>query len=149
MSEALSLLKGCKILKICNSVSASQATTTTDIIDIQGYVGCLFICKLGTVVNAAAITMTIQQNTINGSSGMAALSGAQAAIAVASSDSEQSLIVDVARPRERYLRASIVTATQDVEIDSVFAILYGPCNIPVTQPSTVDASAYVVSPAEG
>ena len=146
----LSLLKECRIVKVLDSQAAGVTDPASDIVDTQGYEGCCFICKLGTVVDAAAVSMAVQQNTVNNAAGMAALTGATAeiAVAVALTDSEQSLVVDVYRPRERYLRAAITRDGQNSEIDAVYAILYGATNIPVTQPTTIAASAHVVSPAE-
>jgi len=146
----LSLLKECQIVKVMDSQAAGVTDPASDIVDTAGFEGCCFICKLGTVVDAAAVSMAVQQNTVNNAAGMAALTGATAeiAVAVALTDSEQSLVVDVYRPRERYLRAAITRDTQNSEIDAVYAILYNPRNIPVTQPTTIAASAHVVSPAE-
>jgi len=143
-----SLLCNCKIVKVMDSQVAGTTDPTSDIVDTQGYNGSLWICKLGTVVDAGAVTLRIQQNIINSASGMAVLSGASAAIAVTSSDSEQSLIVDVVKSRERYLRAEVVRDTQNSEIDAIYCILYNPCNMAVSQPDTIDASTLVVSPAE-
>jgi hypothetical protein len=141
-------LSECKILKIMDSQAAGQTDPTSDIVDTQGYEGCCFICKLGAVTDAGAVKMTIYQDTDSAGGTVAALSGAEAAIATASSDSEQVIVVDVKRPRERYLQALITRADQNSEIDAVIAILYNPINIPVTQPATIDAEASVVSPAE-
>lgn len=143
-----SLLKDCKILKIEDSVAAGKAATVSDVVDTAGYGGACFVYKLGTVTDGAAVTLKVSQNTANSTSKMADLSGATAAIAVASGDSEQTLVVDVVRPRERYLIATITTATQNVEVDSGFCILYNPVKKPVAQPATIDASTQVVSPAE-
>ena len=144
----LSLLKECKILPVENSVAAGQATTVGGIIDTAGFGGACFIYKLGAVTDGAAVTLKVYSGTDATVSDVAELSGASAAIATASSDSDQYLIVDVIKPRERYLRPTIVTATQNVEIDSAFCILYNPDVKPVTQPATVDVGTLVVSPAE-
>lgn len=143
-----SFLKECKILTVENSVAAGQATTVGEIIDTAGWGGACFIYKLGAVTDGAAATLKIYSGTDASVSDVAELSGASAAIATASSDSDQYLIVDVVKPQERYLRPTIVTATQNVEIDSAFCILYNPRIKPITQPTTVDASTLVVSPAE-
>lgn len=143
-----SILKECKIVKVENSVAASQATTVGEIVDTAGFGGACFIYKLGVVVDAGAVTLKIYQGTDSTVSDVAEISGASAAIASASSDSEQMLVVDVIKPRERYLRPTIVTATQDTEIDWGVCILYNPSEIPVTQTSAVDASTLVVSAAE-
>ena len=144
----MSILKDCKILKIEDSVAAGQAATVSDVVDTAGFEGACFIYKLGVVVNAAAITLQIAQNTANSTAGKADISGATAAIAVAATDSEQVLVVDVKKPRERYLIATLTSATQDVEIDAGICILYNPTVKPITQPTTVDVGTLVVSPAE-
>jgi hypothetical protein len=144
----MSFLKECKIVPVENSVAAGQATTVGEIVDTAGFQCACFIYKLGTVTDGAAVTLKIYQGSDATVSDVAELAGASAAIATASGDSEQRLVVDVIKPRERYLRPTIVTATENVEIDDAICILYNPDVIPVTQPATVDASALVVSPAE-
>ena len=144
----MSFLKECKIVPVENSVAAGKATTVGEIVDTAGFQCACFIYKLGTVTDGAAITLKIYQGSDATVSDVAELAGASAAIATASGDSEQRLVVDVIKPRERYLRPTIVTATQNVEIDDAICILYNPDVIPVTQPTTVDASTLVVSPAE-
>jgi hypothetical protein len=143
-----SFLKECEIRPVENSVAASQATTVGEIIDTAGYGGACFVYKLGAVTDAAAVTLKIYQDSDSAMGSAAELSGASAEISSASSDSDQYLIVDVVKPRKRYLRPTIVTATQDVEIDSAFVILYNPAVKPISQPSTVDVGTLVVSPAE-
>jgi len=144
----MSFLRECKIVPVENSVAAGQATTVGEIVDTAGYQCARFVYKLGAVTDGAAVTLKIYQGSDATVSDVAELSGASAAIATTSSDSDQFLVIDVIKPRERYLRPTIVTATQDVEIDSAFCFLYNPDVIPVTQPATVDASTLVVSPAE-
>lgn len=143
-----SFLNECKIVFVENSVSAGKATTVGEIVDTAGFDGACFIYKLGAVTDGAAVTLKIYQGTDATVSDVAEMSGASAAIATASSDSDQFLVIDVIKPRERYLRPTIVTATENVEIDSAICILYNPSVSPVTQPSTVDNSTLVVSPAE-
>jgi hypothetical protein len=144
----LSLLKDCKIVPVENSVAASQATTVGEIVDTAGFGGACFIYKLGAVTDGAAVTLKIYQGAAAALGDAAELSGASAAIASTSTDSDQFLIIDVIKPRERYLRPTIVTATQNVEIDSAICILYNPDVMPITQPATVDVGTLVVSPAE-
>jgi hypothetical protein len=144
----MSFLKECKIVPVENSVAAGQATTVGEIVDTAGFQCACFIYKLGTVTDGAAITLKIYQGSDATVSDVAELAGASAAIATASGDSEQRLVVDVIKPRERYLRPTIVTATQDVGIDDAICVLYNPDVIPVTQPATVEVGTLVVSPAE-
>lgn len=143
-----SFLKECKIVPVENSVVAGQATTVGEIVDTAGFDGACFIYKLGAVTDAGAVTLKIYSGTDATVSDVAELSGASAAIAATSSDSDQFLVIDVIRPRERYLRPTIVTATQDAEIDSAICILYNSDVKPISQPATVDVGTLVVSPAE-
>ncbi len=144
-----SFLKDCKIVNVENSVAAGQATTVGEIVDMAGFDGACFIYKLGTVTDGAAITLKIYSGTDSSVSDAAELSGAAAAISAASGSSEQCLVVDVKRPAERYLRPTIVTATQNAEIDWGICILYNPRVRPIAQSSTlVAAGTQVVSPAE-
>jgi hypothetical protein len=142
-----SLLKDVKILKINNDAAAGVTVITSDIIDMQGFNGVCFVCKMGAVVDAASVTMTVYQGAVSTLLDEAALV-ASAAIPVASTDSEQSLVVDIVKPRERYLRVKVARITQNSAIDSIFALLYNPMAKPVVQPATIDASTQTVSPAE-
>lgn len=142
-----SILKSCKILKIEDSLSTGQAATTSDVIDMKGFNGACFIYKLGAVTDAAVVTLSIAQGTDDTVSDTAALSGATATL-TGDSDSEQSLVVDVVKPQERYLQATLTITVQNAEIDSGFVILYDPIAKPVSQPATIDDSTLVVSPDE-
>lgn len=145
MINALS--KECKIVPIEDSVAAGKATTVGEIVDIKGFNSACFIYKLGAVTDGAAITLKVYESAAANMANAAELAGASAAIAVTASDSEKMLVVDILRPRKRYLRPTIVTATQNVEIDSAFAILYNPATKPVVQPTAVGVNTLVVSPA--
>lgn len=144
----MSLLKECKIVKVENSVASGTGTTVGEIVDTAGFGGACFIYKLGAVTDAGVVTLKVYQGSDATVSDVAELSGASAAIAATLSDSEQVLVVDVIKPRERYLRPSLIIADQAAEIDWGVCILYNPDVIPVVQPATVDASTLVVSPAE-
>ena len=143
-----SILKECKIVTVENSVAAGKATTVGEIVDTAGFHRALFLYKLGAVTDGAAVTLKIYSGTDASVSDVAELAGASAAIATTATDSEQILAIEVIEPRERYLRPTIVTATQNVEIDWAVCILHNADVIPVTQPATIDVATIVVSPAE-
>jgi hypothetical protein len=144
----LSILKECKIVTVENSVTAGKTTTVGEIVDTAGFRRALFLYKLGVVTDGAAVTLKIYSGTDSTVSDVAELAGASAVIAVTDTDSEQILAIEVIEPRERYLRPTIVTATENVEIDWGVCILFDPDVIPVTQPATVDVETQVISPAE-
>ncbi len=55
-------------------------------------------------------------------------------------------MLDVYKPKKRYIRAILKSATADAVKNGVIAIQYGARSVPITQPSTVLDSALLVSP---
>ena len=116
--------------------------------DRLGYEGVLFIAKLGDVTDTSVVTLNAQQNTINSSSGMATLSGSATYTCGASDADNDLLILDVFRPRERYARALFTSATANAVKNGIIAIRYGARKQPITQGSTVLATATLIEAAE-
>ncbi|MCA9903836.1 MAG: hypothetical protein KC547_08270 [Anaerolineae bacterium] len=135
--------------------AAVAAANNTDddsaIVDTQGYDGVVFVTTITDSVITGVATMTIEQNSANSGTGMAALSGAVATATSGANDdlNGKTLIVDVYRPRERYLRANRVSATANIAFGECHAILYKGIRTPVSQPAAdVADSAVVTSPDE-
>ena len=145
-----SLLKNSKITRIMAATAAGTTDTlSSDIIDMGGFEGVMFICKVSDAAATAVGTLTVQQNTANSASGMATLSGEAVAFTFAAADGDDDmLIIDVYRPQEHYLRAQLTRATANIEVGGIIAIQYGAHEAPVTQGATVLDSALYVSPAE-
>ena len=144
------LLNLVKVLYVNDAIAAASNTDDdSSIVDTAGFDGCLFLVPITDSVITGVATMTVEQNTANSGSGMAALSGAQAQATSAANDdlNNQYLAVDVYRPRERYLRTNLVSATANIAFGATIAILYSGVKAPVTQ-TAVAASAVVASPAE-
>lgn len=137
---------------VAAAVSAANNTDNDSaIVDTQGFDGVLFVTTITDSVATGVATMTIEQNTANSGTGMAALSGGVATATSASNDdlNGQVLIVDVYRPRERYLRANRVSATANIAYGECHAILYKGIKMPISQAAAdVADSAVVTSPAE-
>lgn len=148
----MNLLKNTKYYQVANAVSAASDTDDDSaIVDTANFEGCLFITEITDSVATGVATMTVEQNTANSGTGMAALSGAVATATSATNDdlNTKLLIVDVPRPRERYLRVNRTSATANIAFGPVIAILYGPRKGAVTQAAAeVADSATAVSPAE-
>ncbi|MCB0134253.1 MAG: hypothetical protein KDD75_03995, partial [Caldilineaceae bacterium] len=119
-------------------------------IDMSGFEGVMFICPIEDSVATGVATLKVEQNTADSDSGMAALSGASAAVTCATNDDVNGtlLVVDVYRPTERYVQAVRTSATANIAFGTVTAILYGPRELPVAAHATVAASAVVAGPAE-
>ena len=131
--------------------AGSSIDDDSAIVDTQGFDGCLFITTITDSVATGVATMTIEQNSANSGTGMAALSGAIATATSGSNDdlNNQILAIDVYRPRERYLRANRASATANIAYGEVIAILYKGIKMPISQAAAdVADSVAVTSPAE-
>lgn len=131
--------------------AGSSIDNDSAIVDTQGFDGVLFLTTITDSVDTGVATMTVEQNTANSGSGMAALAGAVATATSAANDdlNGKLLAVDVYRPRERYLRANRVSATANIAYGECIAIKYKGIKQPVTQAAAdVADSAAVTSPAE-
>jgi hypothetical protein len=130
--------------------NANNTDANSDRIDTAGYEGVMFIASVTDSAATGVATLKVEQNTTDSDSGMAALAGATATATCAVNDdiNDQLLIVDVFRPRERYVQAVRTSATANIAFGTVVAILYGPKTKPVADHSTVLDSAVVSSPAE-
>lgn len=147
----MNLLKNVKIQEVLAPVAAADDTDeNSDRLDMQNHEGVIFIVPITDSVATGVATLTIEQNTADSDTGMAALSGATATATSAANDDLNNtlLIVDVYRPRERYVQGVITSATADIAFGNMIAIQYGPKKAPVSQPTSVQASTQVISPAE-
>lgn len=146
----MNLLKNVKITKVHDSVAAGTDNKDSDIVDMAGFDGCLFILCMGTVTSGAVVELVADQNTANSTSGMAELEGS-ASFTAGASDSEKCVCLDVYRPTERYLRCGVEISTQNIEIDAVLAIQYQSSKGPITQSTDANgviASETLISPDE-
>lgn len=145
------LLKDIEIREVGAPIAAgSSIDGNSDRIDMAGYEGVIFVCPLTDSAITGVATLTVEQNTSDADSGMAALSGATATATSAANDdlNDQLLVVEVYRPRERYVQAVRTSATANIAYGNLTAILYGKRKMPVSAHSTVLASAVAASPAE-
>lgn len=138
------LLKNVEIVRVANRGAGAASATPTKgtIIDMQGFDGVLFVAAFDNVLDTSAIALKIAGADTNSSGAMALLTGAEAgATADATSADNKLLAVDVYKPSNRYLEAQVFHVTANAPFDGVFAIKYRGRQMPVTQGSTVLASA--------
>lgn len=125
---------------------AGQSTGTTavngDVIDTQGYEGVMFVGSIATA--NAGNSVKAQQGALADGSDMADLE----ATSIASGDNGDSFLLDIYRPRERYVRVVITRAGTTTVTGDVYALLYGARTYPVEHGATINAETHV-SPAEG
>jgi hypothetical protein len=131
---------------------AAAANTDADsaIIDTAGCESVVFFTAITDCLDTGVATLTVEQNTANSASGMAALAGAVATATSAANDDLNNtyLAVEVKNPRERYLRVNRTSATANVAFGEVYAIKVGKRLMPGSDPATLQAKAVVASPAE-
>lgn len=129
---------------------ASSTDSNSTRLDMAGYEGVVFFTTIADSVATGVATLKVEQNTADSDSGMAALAGASASLTCAVNDdiNGKVLVVDVYRPKERYVQGVRVSATANIAFGEIYAIRYGAKKLPVTADSTIGASASVSSPAE-
>jgi hypothetical protein len=134
---------------LIDTAAGTADVLSSDIVDMAGFEGCMFVCKVGDATATAVGTLTVQQNTVNAAGGMAALAGDAVAYTFAAADGDDDLlIIDVYKPQERYLRAQLTRATANIVVNGIIAIQYGAKKAPVTQGATVLDSAVLVGASE-
>jgi hypothetical protein len=122
----MNLLKNVKIDQILGYFAAGQVAKTTDIIDMQGYDGCLFIAGFGTIIENGTLNVQVLQDTDSAGGTMAAVAGTAAHTVTAANAAltKSAIAVDVYKPQERYLETTVTPATQDAVLLGVTAIRY-------------------------
>lgn len=140
---------GEKVIRIMNGVVAGTSNQTSSAIDMAGYEGVKIYTMFGAITSGAATSVKIQQSSDDGSvDTYADLEGTS--VTVADDDDNQVVVHDIYRPRERYLKAVVLRATQNSVIDGIVAVLYGARELPPTNDATTVVSReFHASPAEG
>lgn len=138
----MNLSKNTKLIK----VKAGQTTATdpveSDVVDMSGFEGVMFFGSVATA-NAGNFGKVQQGQQSNGGD-MADLAGTK----VVPGDSGDSFLIDVYRPRERYVRCVIIRAGTTTVTGDIYALLYRAAKAPTSQGATIDAEVHA-SPAEG
>jgi hypothetical protein len=126
--------------------NANNTDSNSTIVDMAGFDGCLFFTTITDSAATGVATLTVEGNTANSDSGMAALTGASAAKTCTVNDDINGtlLIVDVFKPVKRYLQGVRTSATANIAFGEIHCIRYKAANRPVTQGATVSTSTAVV-----
>ena len=135
-----------KILKIKDHSAAGTSTITSDAIDTSGYGGVLLLTSFGTA--AADNYIKAQQSDDDAATdAYSDLLGTQ--VITGASPSNEDVWIDIKKPLKRYIKLIGVPTTSST-IESMWAFLYDPVNVPVdnTTSGTIEGEAFV-SPAEG
>lgn len=138
----------CKIVRHSDPVAVGTTLITpTNGIDMSGYQGCMFIVHYGTITDGTNF-LKVQQSSDDGSAdAYADLEGTKVSAAVG--DDDKDMVVDVWRPRERYLKCLVSRGgSTGAVINGITAILYGARSRPQAH-SGLAAHEHHAEPAEG
>lgn len=141
----LSLLKDCLITRVLNAVAAGTSDQDGTVLDMAGYDGVLFVAALGDVTSTSVLELQVFGNTANSTSSPSPVEltadSAGPTTAGASDNDNKLYVVDVVRPAYRYVFPRVKRGTANAVIDGVLAVQYRSRSVPITQGSTVSASA--------
>jgi len=129
---------------------SSSIDSNTDILDMSGYDGVVFITPIEDSVATGVATLNVQQNTADSDTSMADLSGASAQATCTTTDDLNNLllVVDVYKPAERYVQGVLTSATANIAFGTTIALRYKGSKAPIIQGATVTDSVSVFGPAE-
>ena len=138
-----------KVMRVENSAAAGTTELVTDVVDMQGYDSIAFIALLGDVTDTSVLTLTGKTNTADSVSDPVpvVLSDTVTFTAGASDADNKMMILDLHRPRARYVFASLTRTTANAVVDGILAVLYNAQERPVMADASVLASAFVNDPA--
>lgn len=133
------LLKNVAIKQISGYVAAGQAKTTSDIVDTAGYDGVMFIASFGTLLDTGTLDVFVEGDTESAGGTMVrvATTTVQTLTAVHAALVKSCIVVDVYRPRKRYIRLNVTSAVANAVKLGQIAILYKAHKGPVTQKATL------------
>jgi hypothetical protein len=137
-----------KLQRVSNAVAAGTTAINSSVVDTARFEGVLFLVMMAAIVAGAVTSIKLQHGDAADLSDAADLEGTS--VAVADSDDNKIVYLDVKRPLKRYVRVVVSRATQNAAIDGIVAIGYGAGVIPPTHDvATVAGGEVHVGPAEG
>jgi hypothetical protein len=141
-----SLLKDTKITRVENAAAAGTTDLKSTVLDMAGYENVCFVAILGDATSGSVLELKVYGNTADSDSSPTPVeltSDSCQYTAGASDADNKMLIVDVVRPAYRYVFSEICIDTQNCALDAVLAVQYNGDELPITQGSTVLASALI------
>ena len=142
----MNLSKNCKITVISAAAAAATTEIVSDVLDMSGYDGVMFIALLGDVTVNSVLTLTAKGNSANSTSSPTPVTQAATdAFTAAAADADSKiLMVDVAKPTLRYQFASLTRTAANAVVGGIIAIQYSAAEKPTTQDASVIASAFAL-----
>jgi hypothetical protein len=144
----MNLSHGIKVTVVEAAAAAGTTELVSDVLDMQGFDGVIFIALLGDVTDTSVLTLTAKGNTANHVSSPTPITQASATFTAGASDADsKALMVDVCDPALRYIFASLTRATANAVLGGIIAIQYSADYRPTSQAASVIASTVAVGVA--
>ena len=139
----MNLSKNIKITVVEAAAAAGTSELVSDVLDMSGYDGVMFLALLGDVTSDSVLTLTVKGNSANSVSSPAPVTqkATDAFTAGASTADSKLLMVDVYDPVLRYVFASLTRTAANAVVGGIIAIQYCAEFRPTSQDASVIASA--------
>jgi hypothetical protein len=129
--------------------AASTSVTNLPSIDTRGFTGVMIIALLGALTATQTTSLKAQGSSDDGSTdAYADLAGSSTGNA-ADGDAGKCLVLDIYKPKERYVKPVLVRGTANAVVTSIIAILYNAAEEPVATTAAISKRKTVASPANG
>ncbi|MGH7243604.1 MAG: hypothetical protein ACREJD_09330 [Phycisphaerales bacterium] len=139
----MNLLNGVKLTKIAEATGSGTSQVDSSILDMSGFEGVVFFTNMATA-NAGNFIKATAGKVSNLSDG-ADLAGSK----VTTGTSDEAVLLEIAKPLDRYIRCSAVRGAATV-CGEIWAAQYGARTVPVTNSLTgTQISKILASPAYG
>ena len=141
------ILNDCKVVDVLDYLSGTAARTGAAI-DTDGYEGCAIIVKFAAIAASAVTEIYASESDESDLDPKADLAGSSQSVAVA--DADEVFVIDIKRPKKRYLALEISKNDANASAESAVAILYGAQKKPTGATAQADVSGEsFVSPIAG
>jgi hypothetical protein len=144
------LANASQLVVVSTGITAGSTNVTSlSGVDTRGFVGVMFIALLGTLTATQVTSLRAQGSSDDGSTdAYADLAGSSTGNA-ADADSNKLLILDIYKPKERWVKPIIARATANAVVTSIIAILYNAAEEPVPVTAAISRRKTIASPANG
>lgn len=142
----MNLSKNVEIVRVQNAAGADTTDLDGTVVDMQGYDGVMFVYGVGTLTGTQVTKLVAKQDD-SATGDFSSLTGTDSG-ALADTDGNKLLVLDVYRPTKRYVRPTLDRGTANAVVDFGIVVKYRGSKAPVVQGSTVAKNVIVASPAE-
>ncbi len=141
------LLSNVEFRRVLGYNAASTTNRKATIVDMAGYEGVTFVLTLGTMLNTGTVVLKAAQGDENDTAKMTESVATTGTVTSDGTDNVQ-LVLDVIKPKGRYVEAQVELDTANSLIEGIVAILHGPRDKAVSQPDAVLAAKTFQSPVD-